>query len=252
MRNWLQPDPLPAAALRTPARTPRRSLPRAGVRALVGGFGRLVEVGVGGLADGLVEAGVESSGRVVAASAGPRLPLSRPGRTQGGEYRRDRSYVGRIRALELPFSGGGFLAPPAACAPAVAFAYLRVGTAYEWGGDGSDARFDCSGLVFFATDLTDPASIHHVGLYGGEDQIIDAPCTGAVIRFDTINQPDSIGAVRPVAGNRQPTLPLDGALHWVRRTIAAASFRCLGPHPPDLPGVLNQRHGGEIRHSRPR
>ncbi len=132
-----------------------------------------------------------------------------------------RSNVGRIRALEQAFSGGGVVTPSTAGAAAVAFAFLRLGTAYEWGGDGSDARFDCSDLVFFATDLTDPATIHHVGLYGGEDQMIDAPYTGAVIRFDTINQPDSIGAVRPVAGNRQHYRSMarltGSAARWRRR-----------------------------------
>jgi cell wall-associated NlpC family hydrolase len=52
-------------------------------------------------------------------------------------------------------------------------------------------------LVFFAADLTDPTTIHQVGIYAGYSEMIDAPYTGAVIRFDPIQQPDFLGAVRP-------------------------------------------------------
>ena len=52
-------------------------------------------------------------------------------------------------------------------------------------------------LVFYATNLSDPATIHHVGIYTGNGYMIDAPYTGAVIRFDSIDQADYIGAVRP-------------------------------------------------------
>ena len=52
-------------------------------------------------------------------------------------------------------------------------------------------------LVFFANNLNDPRTIHHVGIYVGNGYMIDAPHTGAVIRFDPVDQPDYIGAVRP-------------------------------------------------------
>lgn len=104
-----------------------------------------------------------------------------------------------------------------------------------WGGTGTAAqggRFDCSGLtqaayrsvgielprvandqwnagahpkrdellpgdlVFFAYNLKDPRSIHHVGIYVGGGYMINAPYTGAVIRFDKIDSPDYIGATR--------------------------------------------------------
>jgi cell wall-associated NlpC family hydrolase len=52
-------------------------------------------------------------------------------------------------------------------------------------------------LVFFAYNLTDPSSIHHVGIYVGDDTMIDSPHTGAFIRFDSINESDYFGATRP-------------------------------------------------------
>jgi cell wall-associated NlpC family hydrolase len=123
-------------------------------------------------------------------------------------------------------------------AGAVHFAQERLGTPYLWGGDGTPeegGRFDCSGLtkaayehvgielprvandqwtagphperadllpgdlVFFAYDLADPRSIHHVGIYVGGGYMIDAPYTGAEIRFDPIDSPDYFGATRPTA-----------------------------------------------------
>ena len=175
--------------------------------------------------------GNRADNMLAAYNAGPYAVLAAHGVPSIAETR---SYVARIHALEQPFSGGVGLPPSRAGAAAVAFAYQRLGTPYEWGGDGSDGRFDCSGLtqaayasagiqlprvaaqqwyagphvprdqlragdlVFFATDLGNPATIHHVGIYVGYDEMIDAPYTGTVIRFDTINQADYIGAVRPI------------------------------------------------------
>jgi cell wall-associated NlpC family hydrolase len=131
------------------------------------------------------------------------------------------------------------LPPSQAAAGAVHFAQEQLGTPYRWGGEGGpedEGRFDCSGLtlaayeavgvelprvandqwhagphperdellpgdlVFFATDLTDSRSIGHVGIYVGGGYMIDAPYTGAVIRFDPIDTPDYFGATRPAAG----------------------------------------------------
>jgi len=126
--------------------------------------------------------------------------------------------------------------PGAVQAAVVAFAYQVLGTPYRWGSDGHDGRFDCSGLthtayaaagitiprtsrqqwyagqrvprdqmqpgdlVFYATHTDDPATIHHVGMYVANGYMIHAPHTGAVIRFDSVDQPDYIGAVRPTSG----------------------------------------------------
>ncbi len=51
-------------------------------------------------------------------------------------------------------------------------------------------------LVFFSDDLTNSREIRHVGLYVGGGYMINAPYTGAVIRFDKIDTPDYFGATR--------------------------------------------------------
>jgi cell wall-associated NlpC family hydrolase len=107
----------------------------------------------------------------------------------------------------------------------------QLGKPYEWGAAGPDT-YDCSGLVmwayaqvgvhvdhwtgdqwnegahiplsalragdllFFATDTNDPDTIHHVGMYVGNGQMIEAPYTGANVRYSDAFRPDLIGAVR--------------------------------------------------------
>jgi cell wall-associated NlpC family hydrolase len=111
--------------------------------------------------------------------------------------------------------------PNAGAAIAVAEAKRQLGKPYEWGGAGPDT-FDCSGLtawawkaagktlshytgsqynetarvaikdlqpgdlVFFGSDL------HHVGLYVGNGQMIHAPQTGDVVKYDTIYRSDLV------------------------------------------------------------
>ena len=116
---------------------------------------------------------------------------------------------------------------------AAKWALTQLGKPYQWGAAGPDA-YDCSGLtmeawaragvqllhytgyqweegphvsvddlqrgdlLFYATDNSDPATIHHVGIYIGNGMMVDAPYTGAFVRIDSIYQPgDPIGAVRP-------------------------------------------------------
>ncbi len=54
-------------------------------------------------------------------------------------------------------------------------------------------------LVFWATDTGRPATIHHVALYLGDGQILEAPQSGSVIRFTSMRWSGFIGAVRPTA-----------------------------------------------------
>jgi cell wall-associated NlpC family hydrolase len=99
---------------------------------------------------------------------------------------------------------------------ALAFAKSQTGKPYKWAGVGP-AAYDCSGLVmtsyqkagittprvaadqygfgtsvpldqarrgdllFYAMDLTKPATIYHVVMYAGSGQIVDAPYTGAFV-----------------------------------------------------------------------
>jgi cell wall-associated NlpC family hydrolase len=117
-------------------------------------------------------------------------------------------------------------------AAAVQEAEAQIGKPYQWGGAGPDT-FDCSGLVmwsyaqvgvhldhwtgfqweegahvavselrpgdllFFAYDTSDPNTIHHVGMYIGNGEMVEAPYTGADVRISSDARPDFIGAVRP-------------------------------------------------------
>ncbi|UNS97741.1 bifunctional lytic transglycosylase/C40 family peptidase [Streptomyces tubbatahanensis] len=152
-------------------------------------------------------------------------------------YSETKNYVSTIRRMEKSFSApSGRLSPTKAGAGAIAFAQSKLGTPYLWGGNGTPeqgGRFDCSGLtkaaykkvgvelprvandqydtgphpkrdellpgdlVFFAHDLTNSRSIHHVGIYVGGGKMINAPYTGAKIRYDPIDSPDYFGATRP-------------------------------------------------------
>jgi cell wall-associated NlpC family hydrolase len=112
------------------------------------------------------------------------------------------------------------------------WALTQLGKPYLWGGAGPDA-YDCSGLtmmawahagvtlqhwtgyqwpsgphipisqlrrgdlVFYATDTADPNTIHHVGMYIGNGEMVDAPYTGAFVRIDSIYWTGLIGATRP-------------------------------------------------------
>ncbi|MFI2203592.1 NlpC/P60 family protein [Streptomyces sp. NPDC020192] len=146
------------------------------------------------------------------------------------------NYVQRINSLAKSFAAPvSRIDPTQQAAGAIDFAQKKLGTPYLWGGEGTaeqGGRFDCSGLtqaayasvgitlprvandqynagphpsrdqllpgdlVFFSTDLSDSRAIHHVGIYVGGGYMIDAPRTGAVIRFDPIDSPDYFGATR--------------------------------------------------------
>ncbi|MFJ9618144.1 C40 family peptidase [Streptomyces noursei] len=165
-------------------------------------------------------------------------------------YQETQNYVKTITTLAKSFEAPvGPVAPSRQAAAAIYFAQGKLGTPYLWGGNGTadqGGRFDCSGLtkaayesvgielprvandqwnagphpkrnellpgdlVFFAYDLNDPRSIHHVGLYVGGGYMINAPYTGAVIRFDKIDTPDYIGATR-VTSDGAKALPTGNA-----------------------------------------
>ncbi len=151
-------------------------------------------------------------------------------------YKETQNYVRTITTLEESFAAPvSRLSPTKQAAGAINYAQKKLGTPYLWGGNGTAAdngRFDCSGLtkasyasvgitlprvandqynagphpsrnellpgdlVFFSTDLSNSRAIHHVGIYVGGGYMIDAPYTGAVIRFDPIDSADYFGATR--------------------------------------------------------
>ena len=127
--------------------------------------------------------------------------------------------------------GGGSTVSSATEQGAVRAAESQIGKPYQWGAAGPDS-YDCSGLVmwayaqvgvqvdhwtgdqwnegehiplsslrpgdllFFATDTSNPDTIHHVGMYIGNAQMVEAPYTGADVRISDAFRPDLIGAVR--------------------------------------------------------
>jgi len=122
---------------------------------------------------------------------------------------------------------------PSQVVAAIAAARTRLGAPYVWGATGPGA-FDCSGLtqwsyaqaglaiprvaaeqwnigphptltelqpgdlLFWATDVNDPSTIHHVALYIGEGYMIEAPHSGAVVHITPVYLDGYIGATRPV------------------------------------------------------
>jgi cell wall-associated NlpC family hydrolase len=181
--------------------------------------GRLVIVGVGAmLVAGLFGLPVMA----MAAMGGVPAPASQPAPLSGS--------IG----TDVGLSPDGPV--DVAAATALAFAESQLGKPYRFGGDGPDA-WDCSGLVqaayrqagvalprvaadqFTATAdrqlppyLLQPGDlvffgdsapdIHHVGIYLGRDQMIDAPHTDGVVRIESLmGWPDFLVATRPPAAS---------------------------------------------------
>ncbi|SDY27793.1 Cell wall-associated hydrolase, NlpC family [Modestobacter sp. DSM 44400] len=63
----------------------------------------------------------------------------------------------------------------------------------------SRAALQPGDLVFWALDVHDPATIHHVALYLGNGKIVEAPHSGATVSVRSMYWPGYIGAVRPSA-----------------------------------------------------
>jgi len=108
---------------------------------------------------------------------------------------------------------------------ALRIATRYLGVPYVWGGE-SPGGFDCSGLVQYvfaqaginlprvagdqqgvgavvSRNALQPGDLvffgnpaHHVGIYAGNGTMINAPYTGTVVRYDSINQSDYAGARR--------------------------------------------------------
>ncbi|WP_407649662.1 C40 family peptidase [Goodfellowiella coeruleoviolacea] len=131
---------------------------------------------------------------------------------------------------------GNLLPPSQAAGTAIQYALAELGEEYVWGATGPDT-YDCSGLVlrafesagitvprvsqdqyakggaflpvrdaqpgdllFWATDRSDPNTVHHVAIYLGDGKYVHAPQTGDVVKISNLNWDDSElmpQAVRP-------------------------------------------------------
>jgi cell wall-associated NlpC family hydrolase len=130
--------------------------------------------------------------------------------------------------------GGTTKAPNNIVSMAIAAARAQLGVPYVWGGT-SPSGFDCSGLtqwayahagiqlprvaadqynagphpaltallpgdlLFWATDTSNPATIHHVTMYIGNGLMIAAPHTGTDVQVQPVYMQGFIGATRPWA-----------------------------------------------------
>jgi cell wall-associated NlpC family hydrolase len=141
--------------------------------------------------------------------------------------------IGRLAGVTDPAGCGPDSAslPDGAAGTAIQFALGELGKPYVWGATGPNT-YDCSGLIlrafqaagidlprvsreqfdsgghvpvtqaqagdllFYATDPSDPATIHHVALYMGGDRMVEAPYSGEAVR------------VRPVPWNYSELVPL--------------------------------------------
>jgi cell wall-associated NlpC family hydrolase len=91
------------------------------------------------------------------------------------------------------------------CSGLVTYAWARAGvrlvhyatTQYNSGPHPARGQLRPGDLVFFAHDPSNPATIHHVGIYVGHDQMVEAPFTGARVRISYAFRPDYAGATRP-------------------------------------------------------
>lgn len=109
---------------------------------------------------------------------------------------------------------------------AVDAALSQLGKPYQWGASGPD-RYDCSGLTMWAwahggvslphnsgmqysatarVDRGDiepgdllffGSPIHHVGMYIGNGEMVEAPYSGSQVRINSIDRSDYVGAGRP-------------------------------------------------------
>jgi cell wall-associated NlpC family hydrolase len=143
-------------------------------------------------------------------------------------YNHSVTYVDTVLVVATALGADPGLDAPAA--GALQFAAAQLGVPYRWGGTGPGG-FDCSGLVqaaYRAAGIDLPrvaqaqfdagpqvasvgaaepgdlvffgastSTIDHVGIYVGGGQMIDAPHTGAVVRIESADLSDLVGATRP-------------------------------------------------------
>ena len=117
--------------------------------------------------------------------------------------------------LGTPYSwgGGNFSGPtwgtggPVGfdCSGLALWAWAQVGvylphySGYQYSGQPKVSRSNLQpgDLVFFAYNTSDPSTIHHVAIWLGNDQIIEAPNSGSYVKISNMYWNGFIGAARP-------------------------------------------------------
>jgi cell wall-associated NlpC family hydrolase len=175
-------------------------------------------------------------------------------------------------ASPSPFTGSGGLPAVVRKNPVVATALQYLGVPYQWGGASPTTGFDCSGLVqyvfaqlhvplvhFAAAQWHAPDSVWvapnhlqpgdlvffvgsdgtrkapgHVGIYVDDGYIIDAPHTGTLVRFDSLDEPT---LADQYVGARRIDPNLIDARHLLHVTKASSSDTTL---PLDFPAFPDE------------
>ncbi len=153
-------------------------------------------------------------------------------------YNHSSTYVAQVLSYAAAFAAPApaAIAPSSAAAKAVSYTLAQIGTPYRWGGETAGVGFDCSGLtqaayaaagiaiprtseaqwsalphvpvgalapgdlVFFNPGEFIPGLPGHVGIYIGNNEMVDAPHTGATVRIENLaDWPPAFGAARPTA-----------------------------------------------------
>ncbi len=181
-----------------------------------------------------VQATLQEQKDLLAATDSRVVELAEAQRRQAEEAARlQAEQLAAQAGIDTGWQSGALPAAPSVIASrAIAAARSRLGAPYVWGATGP-STFDCSGLtqwayrqaglviprtsrqqyaglphvpldqlapgdlVFYATDVTNPATIHHVGMYLGAGLSIYAPETGDVVKIGAVGYGRIIGAARP-------------------------------------------------------
>ena len=78
--------------------------------------------------------------------------------------------------------------------------YLPHYSVYQYTGQSNKiSRSDLQpgDLVFWANNTSNPSTIHHVAIWMGNNQIVEAPNSGSYVKISTMYWDGYIGAVRP-------------------------------------------------------
>lgn len=156
-------------------------------------------------------------------------------RLAGAQIAAQQAFAEAARKAVHDSADGGSAPPSGAGAVALAEARRQIGKPYVWGAVGP-AAFDCSGLtsaayavagvtlprvaadqwnagahigladlapgdlLFWASSVGDPSTIHHVAMYAGNGRMVAAPRTGELVQDQPVYLDGYVGAVRPASG----------------------------------------------------
>lgn len=91
------------------------------------------------------------------------------------------------------------------CSGLALYAYAQVGISlphysgyqYNYGKKVPRANLQPGDLVFYAYNTSRPTTIHHVAIYMGNNQMVEAPQSGSVVKISPMRWSGYIGATRP-------------------------------------------------------